>query len=198
MYEELQDDGFVVVTVALDKEADEARPWIEVASPTHPSLIDTRHLVADLYNMVNVPTILWIDEQGKIVRPNDVAYGDNTWQEVTGFDADVHKDALRQWVREGVVAFDENRARELQSLPTKEHQEARAEFAMGQWLWQAGRMEAAKPHFERAGELAPHDFTIRRGSMPMRDIDPMGEEFMKMVGEWTGAGNEYYHPLPEA
>src|SRR2546422_1268348 len=28
--------------------------WIEAAKPTHPSLIDTRHLVADLYNVVNV------------------------------------------------------------------------------------------------------------------------------------------------
>ncbi len=183
--------------MALDKDADAARPWIEVAKPTHPSLIDTKHVVADLYNMVNVPTILWIDEEGKIVRPNDVAYGDNTWQEVTGLDADVHKGALRKWVKGGEVPFPLGRVRELQSLPTAEHQEARAEFAMAQYLWTQSKAEAAKRHFERAGELAPHDFTIRRGSMPMRDIDPMGEEFFKMAGEWAEAGNEWYHPLPE-
>ena len=77
MYEELKDEGFTVITVAFDKNAEEARPWIEAANPQHPSLIDTKHLVADLYNMVNVPTILWINEVGEIVRPNDVAYGDD-------------------------------------------------------------------------------------------------------------------------
>lgn len=198
MYQELKDDGFTVITIALDKDAEQARPWIELAKPEHPSLIDTKHLVADLYNMVNVPTILWLDEEGKIVRPNDVAYGDNTWQEVTGFDAEVHKTALRNWVKNGDVAFNEERARDLQSLPTAEHQRARAEFALGQWLWEQGKLAAAKAHFLTAGELAPHDFTIRRGSMPMQDVDPMGPEFFAMIQKWTEEGNEWYQPLPEA
>lgn len=198
MYEELKDDGFTVITIALDKSVDDARPWIELANPDHPSLIDTKHLVADLYNMVNVPTILWIDETGEIVRPNDVAYGDNTWQKVTGYDSEIHKTALRDWVKTGKLAFDADRARELQALPTADHQEARAEFALGQWLWEQGKKESCKPHFVRAGELAPHDFTIRRGSMPMQDIDPMGPEFFTMIEAWRGEGKEWYHPLPEA
>ena len=45
-----------------------------------PSLIDTRHRLADLYNMVNVPTVVWIDERGRIVRPNDVAFGSDTFR----------------------------------------------------------------------------------------------------------------------
>ena len=186
-----------MITVALDKDFDAARPWIEVAAPTHPSIIDTRQVVSDLYNMVNIPTILWIDEQGRIVRPNDVAYGNNKYQEVTGLDADVHKQALREWVKGERAAFPPDRARELQQLPTPLHQEARAEFALARWLWEQGRNAAADRHFLRAGELAPQDFNIRRGSLPMRDIDPMGPEFFKMASEWTGAGNPYYHPLPE-
>jgi hypothetical protein len=198
MYEELKDYGFTIITVALDKNSDDARPWIEVASPSHPSLIDTKHLVADLYNMVNVPTILWIDEAGNIVRPNDVAFGNNQWKEAHGLDADVHKVALRDWVKNGTLPFQLDRTRELQSLPSVEHQEARAEFALGQWLWEQGRRESAEPHFVRAGELAPADFTIRRGSMPMREIDPMGPEFFKMAQEWSEAGNIYYQALPES
>ncbi len=147
--------------------------------------------------MVNVPTILWIDERGHIVRPNDVAYGNNKYQQVTGLDADVHKRALRAWVKGEPVAFSRERARELQPVPSEAHQLARAEFALGQWLWEQGRTEAADRHFVRAGELAPHDFNIRRGSMPMRNIDPMGPEFFKMASEWREAGKPYYHPLPE-
>jgi hypothetical protein len=49
----------------------------------------------------------------------------------------------------------------------------------------------------RGGELAPHDFTIRRGTMPMRGIDPMGPEFRAMLTDWVGKGNAYYLPLAD-
>ncbi len=52
MYDELKDHNFVVITVALDKSSEDAREFIEAARPTHPSLIDTDHLVADLYRIV--------------------------------------------------------------------------------------------------------------------------------------------------
>ena len=98
-YEELRSFGFTIITVALDKSPDDARPWIEAAKPAHPSLIDTRHVVADLYNMVNVPTIVWIDARGLIVRPNDVAFGTDTFKHLTGLEAAKHLGALRAWVR---------------------------------------------------------------------------------------------------
>lgn len=198
MYEELKDYGFTVITVAFDKSSDDARPWIEAANPAHPSLIDTKHLVADLYNMVNVPTIVWIDESGEIVRPNDVAFGDNTWKDVTGLDAEAHKQALRDWVTTNKGAFKSDRVRKLQTLPSDDDQQARAEFALARWLWEQDRFDPANVHFIRAGELAPHDFNIRRGSMPMREIDPMGPDFFSMTQAWSEAGNEYYLPLPEA
>ena len=197
MYEELRGCGFTVITVALDKSADDARPWIEAATPAHPSLIDTRHVLADLYNMVNVPTVVWIDERGRIVRPNDVAFGTDTFRHITGIEAARHLGQLRGWVRGEMAVLPEERVRALQSLPTPADQQARAEFALGQWLYERGRHEGAARHFVRAGELAPHDFTIRRGTMPIRGIDPMGPQFRAMLSEWTGAGRPYYRPLPE-
>ena len=197
MYEELKGKGFTVITVALDKTADDARPWIEKAGPTHPALIDTRHVVADLYNVVNVPTAVWIDERGRIVRPNDVAFGTDTFKHITGLEAGRHLAALRAWVRGESAGFAPDQARALQSLPTAESQQARAEFGLGQWLWERGRHEAAGRHFARGGELAPHDFTIRRGTMPMRGIDPMGPEFRAMLTAWVGSGNPYYRPHPD-
>jgi hypothetical protein len=172
-----------VITVAIDKSADDARPWIEAARPAHPSLIDTTHTLADRYNIVNVPTILWIDERGRIVRPNDVAFGTDTFKSITGIAAAGHLAALRAWVRGEAAAIPEARAR--------------AEFGLGEWLFREGRTQAAARHFARAGELAPHDFTIRRGTMPMRGMDPMGQEFREMRGAWAKAGNPYYRPLAE-
>ena len=217
LYEELEELGFVVITVALDRGPEDARPWIEAARPTHPSLIDVGHAVADLYNMVNVPTVVWIDERGRIVRPNDVAFGTDTFRHITGIEAARHLGALRAWVRgeaqpkasradmeipraerggeAPVMAAREIRA--LQPVPSQADQQARAEFGLGRWLAERGRGEAAERHFVRAGELAPHDFTIRRGTMPIRGIDPMGPAFRAMLEEWVGAGKSYYRPLPD-
>ena len=197
VYEELKDRGFIVITVALDKSADDARPWIEAAAPTHPSLVDTGHVLAELYNIVNVPTILWIDERGRIVRPNDVAFGADTFRQLTGLDASIHLNALRAWVRGEAEAFSADQVREQQTLPSADDQQARAEFGLGRWLFERGRTDAAARHFERGGALAPHDFTIRRGTMPMRGIDPMGPQFRAMLGEWVQAGQPYYRPLAD-
>lgn len=187
----------MVITVAEDKSADDARPWIEAAKPTHPSLIDPEHRLADLYNMVNVPTILWIDEAGRIVRPNEVAFGIDKFKDVTGIDPAVHLGRLRAWIQGDTPGFSAQEARERQHPPDEAQQQARAHFGLGQWLHAQGSTAAAERQFAIAGELAPHDFMVRRGSMPMRGQDPMGAEFGAMVEEWTAAGHDYYLPLAD-
>ena len=56
---------------------------------------------------------------------------------------------------------------------------------------------SSKELIDRAGELAPAHFTIRRGSMRMRGKDPMGAEFIDMMVEWQTAGHPLNKPLPE-
>ena len=74
LYEELKDRRFVVLAVALDSGgAASAGQWILAAKPTYPCLIDERHVVAELYGMGNVPSAVWIDEAGQIVRPTEAA-----------------------------------------------------------------------------------------------------------------------------
>ena len=193
LHEELAPLGLTVITVALDKAIDDARPWIELAHPTHPSLVDTDYALADLYNIVNVPTVLWIDEEDRIVRPNDVHFVDETYTRVHGFSSDAPIAALRAWVQNEAAPYAGDAAAD-QPVPTAQHQLARAEFTLAWWLAQHGRVAEAEPHFVRAGELAPQDFTIRRGSMLMRGRDPAGKEFFSMVDDWVGAGNSYYVP----
>ena len=200
LHEELAPLGFTVVTVALDRSAEDARPWIEQARPSrpgmeHPSLIDTEFRIADLYGMVNVPTVVWIDEAGRIVRPNDVAFATDTYRHITHMDAAKSLGAIRAWVRGETRPPDAATVRAWQALPTAEHQQARAEFGLARWLYAHGLPEAAKGHFAQAEALAPHDWTIRRGSMPMRDMDPFGPDFRTRRTEWVNAGHPYYLPL---
>lgn len=185
-----------MITVALDKSAEDARPFIEAAAPTHPSLIDSEHVVADLYDMINVPTVVWIDECGRIVRPNDVAFGSDQFKDLHGLESAPHLDAVRAWVKQGELALAADEVRRLLPRPTAEEQLARAEFVLGWHLHQADQVAAAEVHFARAGELAPHDFTIRRGSLPIRGLDAMGPAFFDMYSEWRERGRPYYQPLP--
>ena len=171
------------ITVALDRSPEDARPWIEAARPTHPSLIDTGHVLAELYHVVNVPTIVWIDERGRIVRPNDNQFGTDTFTAFHGKASGPYLELIRAWVNEGKGALPEQEVRRHQLLPSAETQLARAERALAWRLQQRGRVEAARRHFERAGQLAPQDWTIRRGSMPIRGRNPFGPEFFELARE---------------
>jgi hypothetical protein len=75
---ELYPQGLEIVTVDLETLGlAAALPFIEAARPTHPSLIDAGHLLDELFGVVNVPTGVWIDEQGVIVRPPEPAHTPN-------------------------------------------------------------------------------------------------------------------------
>jgi hypothetical protein len=185
LYEELGSEGFVPITVALDRCTDDPRPFIEAAAPTHPSLIDPGHRLAELYHVTNVPMILWIDEEGRIVRPHDAQFGTDTFTAFHHKKSAPYLDMIRSWVRTGEGALSADETRRLQPAVSEASQLSRAERALAWHLHQNGAEQAAARHFERAGELAPLDWTIRRGSMPILGQNPFGPGFFELAGEGT-------------
>jgi hypothetical protein len=146
--------------------------------------------------VTNVPTTYWIDEEGRIVRPQDVAYGTNDFIEFTGIDANIHQAALRAWVTGEAPALAPSAVDEHQLVATPEEQLARAEFGLGRWLWAHGNADAAKTHFDRAEELGPELWTIWRGSMRMYGEDPMGELFMGKMTAYIESGKPLNRQIP--
>ena len=53
---------------------DASRPYIEAAKPDHPSLLDPTHVVDALFGVVNIPNVVWINEEGVIVRPAEAGW----------------------------------------------------------------------------------------------------------------------------
>jgi hypothetical protein len=188
LHTELAPYGLTIVTVALD-EADAAREWIDAAAPTHPTLVDPDHVVADRLGLYNVPSTVWIDEGDDVVRPPVIAPVDDLFRDFSGIDSAVHHDQLRAWVRDGVRPP----ARDYTG-PTADEQLARAERRLGAHLHRHGHADLAVPHFARAAELAPMDWTIRRGTMPLQGDDPFGQKFFDFMGEWAAAGSPGYGP----
>jgi hypothetical protein len=69
---------------------------------------------------------------------------------------------------------------------------ARLHFRIAAHARRSGDDATARRHFEVAGRLAPHDWTIRRAAMPLLGEDPFGEKFFGMYEEWQAAGSPYH------
>ncbi|MDX2274541.1 MAG: TlpA disulfide reductase family protein [Hyphomonadaceae bacterium] len=195
LHDELSPDGLTIITVAQESSIEDARPFIERAEPTHPSLIDLNHQVSEAYGFINVPTVVWIDEAGKIARAPKVEHASNMYAFAHKLDCEPHLAALRRWVKEGVRDMSTSDIEAQTLTATWDDQMARAEFALGWHLHQIGRADAAKARFERAEQLAPLDWTIRRGTMRLREQDPFGVDFARAWTEWEEMGRPDYAAL---
>ncbi len=179
MYEDLKHRNFMVIAVAMDARPDAARPFIEEAAPTYVSLIDRNHHLADLYNMVNVPQAVWIDEAGRIVRPPESAgayEGFRSMDRATGAMPDemvaltggarqTYLNAIRDWVANGAASrfvFDDRAARAHLALPSADIAQAHANFRLGQHLQRLGRAAEAESLFAEAIALHPDSWNIWR------------------------------------
>jgi hypothetical protein len=189
--QELAPHGLQVVTVALDDDAEAARPWVLEAGLTGPAALDPNHAAAELFGIINVSTSVWFDETGAMVRPPQIAYADDRFREFHGIDSSIHHNLLRRWVIDGEPPDPALMARWHQPA-ADDAATARAHRRVAAVLHRRGLDDAALVHFERARELAQFDWTIRRGSLPLTGSDPFGNDFFTFAVEWSEAGSPGY------
>ncbi len=160
-------------------------------------LVDEKHTVATLYGMINVPTAVWIDEHGKIVRPTEVAFIDNRYKSMHGIDAQPYLDGLLDWLDKGeksIYAMNADQLRERLNQFTPDNLLADADFKMGQYLVSAGHPREAIAYFKTAQKLRPDDWNYKRNAWLFADPDKdYGTNFMKEVKALNG--KPYYPPL---
>ena len=175
----------------------DAGPWITAAHPTYTALIDEKHLVSKLYNMVNVPTGVWIDEHGKIVRPNEVAFVDDRFKNFSGLDSAPYLNALRDWVEKGdksIYVMSEQRLREKLTVNNSDIALAAAEFGLGEHLYKSGHLTEAIVHFKEAQRLNPKSWNYKRQAYALSDAErDYGTTFTDEV-EKAGGSKVYYSP----
>lgn len=177
----------------------DAGRWITDAKPEYTVLIDQDHLVTKLYGLVNVPTGIWIDEQGKIVRPGEVAFIDDRYKSFSHLDSAPYVNAIRDWIENGTRSQFVMSDADLKARLTPESPDrllADAEFSLAEYIYRAGNPEAAVPHFKEAQRLAPDNWNYKRqaylfSTNPERDY---GTTFAKEVQK---LGDKPYYPAPQ-
>jgi hypothetical protein len=166
VYEELKDKDFEIVAVAEDTAGSKvADPWYERAGVTYTALVDPQHTVSSLYQMVNVPAGVWVDETGKVVRPAEVAYSKQ--QKVLGqlIGDDRYAAGVRDWVAKGAQsAFVQPRVALQTKLRPRSADErlADAHFKLGAYFAGQGNRELATTHWQQAQRLNPDSWNYHR------------------------------------
>jgi hypothetical protein len=204
---ELAPLGLEIVTVALDSGGiAAAKPWIDAAAPEHPSLLDEAHVTDELLGFVNVPSAVWINEGGVIVRPAHVAQVQgsamadapipeglperlrDTLTQVRKIPrtATAYLPALRDWATKGAeskFSLDADQVIARSQPRGANHAQAAASFELGQHHWRLGNTRAAVGWFRQAHALHPENWTYKRQAWTLATTP-----------EASGAEN-YYAPL---
>lgn len=201
----------MIVSVAMDADIEAARPWVEEAKPEYVTLIDQNHTLSSLYNMVNVPQAVWIDEEGRIVRPTETGGSLDILREFDpeagGFTPEAQQraaavkgaymEAVKDWAINGAASAhvlnpDEARARVPQM--SEDVALAHAKFQLGQHLARQGNQAEADALFAECRALHPDSWNMfRETTERMEGGIAAGEAFW---GKVMGLGEKhYYEPI---
>ena len=144
-----------------------------------------------------MPTAVWIDEDGCVVRGPESAGASEAWRDEldreTGKLSDEGREALRQeraryldalraWVREGRYEM-----REPLRAPTEREALAAAHFRLGQFL-------RAPEHLEEAVRLAPESWNYRRQAWALDPPEDASGRFWAAVDVLPPGA---YYPSPQ-
>lgn len=216
--EQVGPENLTVIAVALDSAPGAPDAFVREANVTYPALIDREHHVAELYNLVNVPQAVWINEEGRIVRPPEPAGAfdflnkrgpDTTQEEVAELMEQgrraklLYLDAIRDWVAKGdasAYAYSEAEARAHFAQPDDSVREAHVNFRLGQHLIAAGRGDEGRAFVEEAKRLHPESWAMFREAAEKLESGPMAgiaaaADFAERLAERAAANKPYYTPI---
>jgi hypothetical protein len=125
--------------------------------------------VSSAFQFINVPTGIWIDEKGRVVRPAEPAWTTSRTSTFGGkplvTEGEAYVAALRDWVINGErsphVLSNAEFARRVRRRSRNE-MEAEASFKLAVWFQQRGDATHARQYFKRAQELNPDDWNYHR------------------------------------
>jgi hypothetical protein len=171
-----------------------AGEWYAAAKPTYTTLIDRTHLVTELYNLVNVPSGIWVDEEGRVRRINEGTYSRVIALGAGSIGTDEYTPAVRDWVMKGeesrYVWSPEEMVRRIRQH-TPDEALADPTFKLGVYFYPSDEA-LARTYWERAQALAPDNWNYHRQDWNLIEglAGPQYREKRGALGD-----KPYYAPL---
>ena len=197
IYEELKSENFEIISVAQDTGGEEAAGYIyDDANVSYTAIIDVNHQISSIYNLVNVPSGVWIDEQGKIMRINEGTYAKEHMNGAWG--TNDYVPIVRDWVKKGAdseYVWDRDKVRESIVQRTPEAERAQPAFRLGGYYFTNDNDEKAEQYWTMAQELDPTSWNYLRQDLLYEEGGSAGPEWRARREKIEGAGGNYYAPL---
>ena len=179
--------------------------------PEYPCLIDQKHITGELYDFINVPMNVWIDENGRVARPTEASgvmdivrsIDPKTFQIPKDAVAEgkrmrrAYVDAIRDWVAKGdrsEFVLPPEEARRRAPAPDDTDALATANFRLGEYLFEKGDRDSALKYFAEARRLRPESWSFKRQTWELEQAGKAsGPEFFAEV--MALGDKHYYEPV---
>ncbi len=174
-----------------------AEPFYEAANATYSAPVDERHVVSSLFGLVNVPSGIMVDEEGRIVRLDEGTYTREYKAGELSFGTNDYVPILRDWLENGEeseLVFDvADMADQLAELSDAEAR-GDAHFRLASYFKLSGREELAQTHWSEAQRLNPDSWNYHRQDWSFTPQEAGRNWFEK----FQSLGDKpYYKPMSE-
>ena len=128
-------------------------------------MIDQTHLITTLFSLVNVPSGIWIDEEGRIVRINEGNYAAVHRIGTSEIGTDDYVPAVKDWAEKGAgsrYVWSRDEVKKHVRIMTPELKLADPTFKLGVYFYEQGDIERANKYWEEAQALDPDNWNFHR------------------------------------
>ena len=171
-----------------------AGEWYDAAPLTYTTLIDMTHRVTSLYNLVNVPSGVWVDEEGRVRRIDEGTYSRVLPIGNGSVGTDEYVPAVRDWVARGEQSpYVQSRDDVIEQIRPRTSDESLAlpTFKLGVYFYQQGDETLARRYWETAQRLAPDNWNYHRQDWNLTE----GLAGPKLLEKMGALDKPFYAPL---
>lgn len=155
--------------------------------------MDPQHSVSSLFNLVNVPSAVWIDEAGRVRRIDEGTYATTHAMGDFEFGREDYAPMVVDWVMNGEASEHLAEPGTLQ-IAAKSHDAQRAEaaFQLGSYFKASGQDAKADEYWTMAQQLNPDSWNYHRQdwSYTPEEAGPNWQKKVQTLGD-----QPYYKPI---
>ena len=191
--EKINDEDFIIIAAAQDSGGESvAGTWYDQAKATYITLVDENHTISSLFNLVNVPSAVWIDESGRVIRIDEGAYAQTHKMGDFEFGRDDYAPMVLDWADNGANSqYASGNAVPDLSL-SNDQARAEANFKLAVFFYKRGDEVKANKYWRTAQSLRPESWNYHRQDWSFTPEEAGAnwtEKFQSMEGK------PYYRPI---